>query len=60
MARDARLRLAEDLGEIGHRQLGLGQQHQHAQPRVLTRGLEGCVESVERKACLGHGMYPTI
>ena len=61
MARDARLRLAQDLGEVGHGQLGLGQQHQHAQPRVLARGLEGCVEGVERKAgSLGHGKYPTI
>ena len=49
MARDARLRLAQDLGQVGHGQLGLGQQHQHAQPRVLARGLERGVEGVERQ-----------
>ena len=33
MARDARLRLAQDVGEVGDGQLGLGQQRQDAQPR---------------------------
>ena len=49
MPRDARLRLAENLREVGHRQLGLGQQNQHAQPRVLARRLEGGVEGIEGK-----------
>ena len=31
MARQARLRLAQDLGEVGDRQLGLGDQRQNAQ-----------------------------
>ena len=37
MARDARLRLAQDVGEVGDGQLGLGEQRQDAQPRVLAR-----------------------
>ena len=47
MARDARLRLPQDLGEVGHRQLGLGQQHQDAQARFLAGRLERGVEGVE-------------
>ena len=47
MARDARLRLPQDLGEIGHRQLGLGQQHQDAQARFLAGRLERAVEGIE-------------
>ena len=49
MARDARLRLAQDVGEVGDGQLGLGHQRQHAQPRRLARRLEGGVEGVERQ-----------
>ena len=40
VARDARLRLAKDLGEVGNRELGLGDERQEAQARVLGRGLE--------------------
>ena len=47
MARDARLRLAQDVGEVGDGQFGLGQQRQDAQARLLAGGLEGGVESVE-------------
>ena len=47
MARDARLRLAQDLGEVGDGQLGLGQQRQDAQARVLAGRLERRVEGVE-------------
>ena len=46
MARDARLRLAQDLGEVGDRQLGLGEQRQDAQPRVFARGLERLLSSL--------------
>ena len=49
MARDARLRLAQDVGEIGDRQLGLGEQRQDAQPRRLAGRLEGAVERHERQ-----------
>ena len=49
MARDARLRLAQDLGEVGDRQLGLGQQRQDAQPRGLAGRLERGVEGIERQ-----------
>ena len=51
MARDARLRLAQDVGEIRDRQLGLGEQRQDAQPRLLARRLEGGVEVVEGECC---------
>ena len=47
MARDARLRLAQDVGEVGDGQLGLGQQRQHAQARLLAGGLERRVEGIE-------------
>ena len=47
MARDARLRLAQDVGEVGNGQLGLRQQRQHAQPRLLAGRLEGGVEGIE-------------
>ena len=47
MARNARLRLAQDVGEVGDGQLGLGQQRQHAQPRLLAGRLEGGVEGIE-------------
>ena len=59
MARDARLRLPQDLGEVGHRQFGLGQQHEDAQARFLAgrleRGIEGIEFQVGRTA---HGKYP--
>ena len=65
MARDARLRLAQDVGEFGDRQLRLGQQGQDAQPRGLAGGLEGAVESRERQvgrrwAWRGHALDWTI
>ena len=68
MARDARLRLAQDVGEVGNGQFGLGQQRQDAQARLLTRRLEGGVEGVEAelwplcsssRACR-YGPCPTI
>ena len=37
MARNARLRLAQDFGQIGDGQLGLGEQRKDAQPRGLGR-----------------------
>ncbi len=50
MARDARLRLAENGDEFGDRQLGFGEQGEKAQARRLAgsgqrveHGVEGCV-----------------
>ncbi len=62
MARDARLRLAQDVGEVGDGQLGLGHQRQDAQPRRLARRLEGGVEGVERQvgSRVIHGINPII
>jgi hypothetical protein len=40
VARDARLRLPQNLGQVGDRQLGFGEERQHAQPRRFT----GCLE----------------
>jgi len=60
MPRDAGLRLAQDLGQVGDRQFGLRQQHQNAQPRVLTRRFQGGVEGIERQtAGFTHGKLPT-
>ena len=42
MARQARLRLAQNFGEVGDRQLGLGEQRQDAQARGFACGLERC------------------
>ena len=47
VARDARLRLAQDVGQVGDGQLGLGQQRQQAQARVLAGRFEGRVEGIE-------------
>ena len=47
MARNARLRLAQDVGEVGDGQLGFGQQRQHAQARLLAGRLQRGVEGLE-------------
>ena len=61
MARDARLRLPQDLGEIGYGEFGFGQQHQNAQTRFFAGGLEGGVERVELQVGgTAHGQYPII
>ena len=59
--RDARLRLAQDVGEVGDGQLGLGQQRQHAQARLLAGGLERRIERVETEpiACCRHPVLST-
>ena len=41
MAGQPRLRLAQDFGEVGDGQFGLGDEHQDAQPRGFAGGLEG-------------------
>ena len=52
MARDARLRLAQNVGEVGDGELGLGQQRQHAQARLLAGRLERGVEGIETEAAV--------
>ncbi len=47
MARDARLRLTQDFGQVRDGQFGFEQQRQDAQPRLLAGRLEGGVEVVE-------------
>ena len=47
VARNARLRLPQDVGEVGDGQLGLGQQRQHAQTCLLARRLERGIEGIE-------------
>ena len=55
VARDARLRLAQDIGEVGDGQLGLGKEGQHAQARFLARCLERRIEGIKPKlAGIGH------
>ena len=40
MARDPRLRLAEYLGHLAHRQVALAQERDQPEPRRLAGGLE--------------------
>ena len=47
MARDARLRLAEDRDEFADRQFGLAKQVEQAQPRDLARRLEPGQQAVD-------------
>ena len=57
--RDARLRLPQNVGEVGDRQLGLGKQRDDAQPRLLPGRLEGAVEGREGQlGKLSHGRSP--
>ncbi len=58
MARDARLRLAQDVGEVGDRELGLGEQRQDAQPRRLAGRLEGAVEAGKWQMGRAEGIGP--
>jgi len=69
VARDARLRLAQDVGEVGDGQFGLGQERQHAQARLFARGFQGRVEGIEAECGAGAhqvllevvlGPFPTI
>src|SRR4029077_2193574 len=46
MARDARLRLPQDVREIGYGQFGFGQKCQHTQARLLARRLERGIEGI--------------
>ena len=54
MARDARLRLLQNVGEIGDGQFGLGQQRKDAQARVLARRLQRRVECIESEPRVSH------
>ena len=49
MARDARLRLAQNVGQVGDGELGFAQQRQHAQTRFLARRLQRRIEGVKAK-----------
>jgi len=49
MTRNARLRLTQDVGEVGDGQLGLGKQGQDAQARFFPRRLERRVEGIKTK-----------
>ncbi len=42
----------ENVGEVGDRELGLGQQRQDAQASILASRLEGGVEGLEAKPIL--------
>ena len=53
VARDARLRLAEDVGQIGHRQFALGEQRQDAQARLLGGGPQGAERLVQGGCAVG-------
>jgi len=66
VARNTRLRLSKDVGEIGHGEFCLGQQRYNAQACLLTRRLERRIEGVETEfviACHETGPFgraPTI
>ena len=47
MARNARLRLAQDFGELRHGQFRLGEQREDAQPRLFPGRLERGIQVVE-------------
>jgi hypothetical protein len=47
VARDARLRLAQNLGKVGHGQFGLCQQRQDAQPGAFPGGFQGGIQGGE-------------
>ena len=53
VARDARLRLAEDVGQIGHGQFALGEQRQDAQARLLGGGPQGAERLVQGGCAVG-------
>ena len=50
----------QDVGEIGDGQFGLGQQRQDAQARLLARGLERGVESIETELAAVAGIMGLI
>jgi len=55
MARNPRLGLAQNGGEIGDRQFGLAEKRQNAQPCPLGGGFERTIERLERQmGRLGH------
>ena len=49
MARNPRLRLAQDRGEVGDRQVGFAQERENAQPRGLGGGFKRRIERLERQ-----------
>ena len=53
MARNARLRLAEDGDQLADRQLGLGEQGEEAQARGFARGFERVEQGVEAEGGSG-------
>ena len=55
MARQPRLRLAQDFGEIGDGQFGLGEQRQDAQPRRFAGRLERGGEGRKGEGLCIHG-----
>src|SRR6185312_10323790 len=59
MARNARLRLAQDVGEVGYGEFGFRQQGDEPQPRVLAGRLERRVEGIETELVgAGHPIQP--
>ena len=57
MARQPRLRLAQDFGELGDGQLGFGEQDQDAQARRLGRGFERCGQPGEAQLLIDPSRY---
>ena len=49
VARQPRLALAEDLDQVGDRQVGMGTEHQQTQARRLGSGLHGGQETLHRR-----------
>src|SRR5262245_50418281 len=56
VAGNTRLRLAKDVGQVRHGQLGLADQRKDPETRFFARGLEGGIECVEAEPVAGaHG-----
>ena len=61
MARNARLRLAQDFREVRHRQLGLGEQREDAQARPLAGGAQRARAGCRNQAApVDHGLAVPI
>src|SRR5690348_15039578 len=59
VARNAWLRLAQDVGQIRNSQFGFDEERENAQPRLLTGSLQRGIEIIEPEAGRrGHGIAP--
>ena len=60
MPRQSGLRLAQNLGQVGDRQLGFGKERQNAQPRCLARGFQTGGQPAESKLLKIHAIVHLV